>query len=467
MVDSARPKCAGPQMHQEVCICNGRSFQQPGRGMTILRPPFERNLPIPSEDITVLIPEARLHKRYRRLRIGMIALVSAGVLCFSAYVGSMRGSTTLHSGARTDSSGSTAILPVGTVINASTVTAIEMFSSNRGVAISTFWNKNFAKIEHSYVTTTTNGGKTWRISGVLPDRSWTPPYSGNSEFVFISPQEGYIAQTNPSDFLFTANGGRTWSKVAYSGLPTAMWLSNKTVVASFEICPAGWMGTDRCLTSLGAIRMGSLTVTGERQIPSLAANSIKVSEPIVGWSGSAGLAQDNTVLLATSNDGETWRSVTSPCPGGSGGTAQIVSNSRWVMLCGRGVGMMDSYLWLYKTNDSGRTWSLLAEASPSPAGPTKGNLGPFALNAFSVSSDGQLMWMDGGPGFIQQSTDGGLHWRTIGNGIIPGANDNITGPGFVSVGHEVWIPIVFGGLVRATTPISWRVLGESSFATSG
>jgi hypothetical protein len=435
--------------------------------MTILRPPFERNLPIPSEDITVLIPEARLHKRYRRLRIGMIALVSAAVLCFSAYVGLTRGPRIFRSSASTGSPDSAAILPVGTVINAASVTAIQMFSTFRGVAISTFWSNDFARIVHSYVTTTSNGGTTWRITGVLPDGSWTPPYSGNSEFAFVSPREGYISQTDPSDFLFTANGGRTWSKVAHSGFPTALWLSNDTVVASFEACPAGWMGTDKCLTSLGSIRMGSLTVTGERRIPSIPANSVKGSEPIVGWSGTTGVAQDNTVLLATTDAGRTWLPVTSPCPGGTGGTAQIVNSSRWVMLCGRGVGMMHSYLWLYKTDDAGRTWTLLAEASPSPTGPTKGNLGPFALNAFSVSSDGQSMWMDGGPGVIQQSIDGGLHWRIIGNGFIPGSNDNITGPGFVSIGHEVWIPIVYGGLVRAITPISWRVLGESSFATSG
>jgi len=42
--------------------------------------------------------------------------------------------------------------------------------------------------------------------------------------------------------------------------------------------------------------------------------------------------------------------------------------------------------------------------------------------------------------------DGGRKWQLA---DTIGAKTNITGPYFVSVGHEVWLPIYLGGLVRS------------------
>jgi photosystem II stability/assembly factor-like uncharacterized protein len=130
------------------------------------------------------------------------------------------------------------------------------------------------------------------------------------------------------------------------------------------------------------------------------------------------------------------------------------------MLCGQGVGMMKANNWLYNTADSGRTWTLVAKGS-ALRNVGADNIGPYAVNAFGVSGDGHEMWIDGGPGFLEVSSDGGRQWQFAGT---IGAKTNITGPYFVSVGHEVWLPIDFGGLVRAPSAASWKVLGESSFS---
>lgn len=411
------------------------------------------------EEIVVLFPEARVAQRRRWLRRGLIVLlVSAVILLVAIFVGGIgRRSTPPPAPSSALSQSSVTPLPVGTVINASSVVAIQMFSASKGVAIATNWNKNFTSVGNSYLTSTVNGGTSWRITGVLPTGSWNPIGQGTGLIAFVSPEEGYIEQPAPRGPLFTSDGGRTWKSVAFAGETTSLTLSHGRVIVSVERCPNG---SDPCVTRLGVFPLGSLTPSSDTVIPSLSDGSSNVPPQVLAMSGPTGLVAEGSTLIATSNSGASWRRVTNPCPGYAPGEAQLVSGSRWYMLCGRGVGMMKAYNWLYKTADSGRTWTLVAEGSPLRDVET-GNIGPYAVSAFGVSGDGREMWIDGGPGFLEVSSDGGRQWQFAGT---IGAKTNLTGPYFVSVGHEVWIPIEFGGLVRATNATSWKILGESSFS---
>lgn len=408
-----------------------------------------------------LIAEAHSLQRRLWLTAGALVLSVSTVVALSYFFIGGSGAPTATPRASTVTSTHSVVtpLPAGTVINASSVVAIQMFSSTRGVALSTFWNKGFDKIEHSYLTETTNGGLSWRITGVLPTGSSDQIGAGTGQLAFLSDRVGYIAQPASGGLLFTSNGGHTWQSFQFAGESTSLSLSRGDVVVSAERCPTGSASTDGCVIHLGIFPLGSLKPTSDTVIPSILAGSMKVTPRLLGLSGSIGLALEDSTLIATSDSGASWTRVTNPCPAEQPGKVQLASGSRWYMLCGRGVGMMKAYSWLYKTGDSGRTWTLVANGSPLH-NIGVGNIGPYSINAFGVSRDGQVMWIDGGPGFLEVSSDGGHQWQFAGT---IGAKINITGLYFVSVGHEVWMPIEFGGLVRATSASSWKILAQSSF----
>jgi hypothetical protein len=413
------------------------------------------------EEIVVLIPEARANRRRRWLRTGTIIVVTvAVVLLLSLYVGGV-GARPSPSPSPNSAPAKASIAPlaVGTMINASSVTAIQMFSASRGVAISTFWNKGFTSIDHSYLTTTVDGGTSWRITGVLPSGSWDPSVVGGEQFAFVSTREGYIEQPSPRTPLFTSNGGRTWQSVAFVGAPLAISIMNGKVELSAVRCPKGLGGTNRCATHVGIFALGALTPTSDTAIPSLVARSANETPQVLALSGPTGVALEGSTLIATSDWGASWRRVANPCSVEEPADVQLASVSRWFMLCGQGVGMEKANNWIYTTTDGGHTWTLVAKGSPL-RGVQDGNIGPYSVNAFGVSNDGRTMWIDGGPGFLEMSSDGGHQWHFAG---AIGAKTNLTGPYFDSVGDEVWMPILFGGLVRATSASSWKVVAASSF----
>ena len=443
--------------------------------MTLL---VEKRKQIPPEETTVLIPEARLRKRRRRLRIGVIVImVGAIVLLASIYVGGLGNRPLTHPSASTASSnGSVAVLPVGTIINASSVVAIQMFSPTRGVAISTFWSRSYQKIEHSYLTMTNNGGISWRVEGMLPTGTSSPNFSWNPLLAFFTPRMGYIATSSPRSFRFTSNGGRTWSNVAVPGIPTALWISSGQLLATSERC-SNMSGAPNCgATFLNVVRPGSLTASRDSRIPSvlpksnsLGTTSSAYPATVIAWHQSTGVMVENHLsslhgahLLATANSGVTWHPLINPCPQGGQPLGQAISDSDWYFMCSAGVGMNKATNWLYRTDNAGHTWTLLAQGSLF--GHNIGNIGVMSVSSFGVSKDGRYVWINGGPGFLEYSADGGRHWRFVGqHGLIPGAKTNILGPYFTSVGHDAWMPILFGGLARTTNGASWKVVGESSF----
>ncbi len=186
-----------------------------------------------------------------------------------------------------------------------------MFSASDGVAIATFWNKNFTSLRHSYLTTTVNGGTSWRITGVLPTGSWNPLRQGTALIAFASPLEGYIEQPAPRGPLFTADGGRTWKSVAFAGAITSLSLSHGRIIVSAARCHNG---SDTCTTRIGVIRPGSLTPTSDTVIPTLSDGS-KVPPEVLATLGPTVLALEGATLIATSDSGASWRRITNPCPG--------------------------------------------------------------------------------------------------------------------------------------------------------
>lgn len=439
--------------------------------MTLLA---EKKVKALAKETMDLIPEARLRKRRRRLRTGVILVIVSAVVTFASIdVGGLRSHTLPRSGAGAGSrKGSVSPLLEGTVINASSVTAIQMLSPTRGVAVSTFWSKRFSKVEHSYLTTTNDGGVSWRVGGLLPAGTSSPNFSWSPMIAFFTAHVGYVATSFPRTFYLTTNGGRTWSNVAVSGTPTALWASNGQLLVVTERC-SNYSTTPFCgATYLSSVHPGSIAAWSALRIPSVLPKTNSRGPTIsaypatvIAWHQSIGVAVENYLssqhgahLLATANSGTTWRPLINPCPQGGQPFAQAVSELHWYLMCSAGVGMGKAENWLYATTNAGLTWTLLAQGSLLASSPNIGGIGVMSVNSFGASTDGKYLWINGGPGFLQVSADGGRHWKFVGPGRF-GNTSNTIGLSFTSIGHEAWMPILRGGLVRTTDGVSWQVLG--------
>ncbi len=425
--------------------------------MTLIK---ERPKPKVNDPIEVLIPEARQRSRQRRLRAWSLVILAL-ILGLSAWVGSggLNSSTNRVSGGR-PTHRVIPVLAIGTVMKASSVVGLKMFTPSRGLAISTTWNASHQKAIQSYLTATKNAGDSWKIVGRLPMPMATPLMA------FISPTEGYVAgyQQANSSFL-TLNGGRTWTKVAVKGLATALSVSGNSVWVIAGDCPLKYQQGPWCATYLNVLAPGDLKPTAIRPItvndPQLRATIPKAPSTLaarfLARTGPQGAlvvegADGPNSILSTTDAGRSWRMVNNPCKSVFVGAAAAVTSSRWYLFCSLDGGMQQGTNLLYETWNGGTNWTLLAQGhiqGANTGGLTDGVMGNFATN-----STGSVLWYANIDGAINVSTDGGRNWLVNRKAIA-----SMWSPvGFVSVGSSAFEALSVGGLIRTTNGTTWAVV---------
>ena len=310
---------------------------------------------------------------------------------------------------------------------------------------------------------TTNGGATWRLrsklSYALATSAWAVPHLD-----FVSKNVGYT-DANVADgpasnqgVYVTDNGGVSWRRLIFAGYtPTfaTPTLSDPPVNESYQIsggiltlvtlrCTRHELNAEAgnwCPSYLDEFRVGAVRPFKVEAIPSMRALPSASARPesvrLIAATGSTsaivaiGDMEAPSPVLATSNGGSTWVTWSNPCShlrGTTGRRIQIpiqdlrITHTGWYLTCYQGGGMSQGTLFLGKSTNQGRSWSLLSQGSEgSSAGnvPFVGNVGDTDVEMW-VSNDGSTYWIWDrvNSGLIGYSSDGGRHWQSI---SIPGS----------------------------------------------
>ena len=209
----------------------------------------------------------------------------------------------------------------------------------------------------------------------------------------------------------TADGGRTWTRVAATRYPivsvTVFGTSDAWAVENETcayICPALLRSTDggRTWTDLGQVNVIS---------PSFVS-------PTVGFAVGYQRSETNAPLLATADGGRTWNEVSRPCgpntfPNWGDYPAFVSPTHGWILCDGQPSAGSQSRT-LLETTDGGGTWRSIAGAIGSQ--PSVGGLGTSGYpGALFFRPDGKG-WIGIGYAALEvtTSTDAGRHWHSGG-----------------------------------------------------
>ncbi len=302
------------------------------------------------------------------------------------------------------------------------IQAVDMLSSSLGYGVaddSTLGQKIILVLVR-----TTDGGSEWTIRGLLVPRN----SKGNSGYVntinFVNPRVGYVIGDfpGPDTILMTTNAGESWRTIRPPGTGASVIVSNSTVVAVTEVCPSHTKGTLLCPSRLTLYRAGATTPVKSDPIPEMGKYSQYDATPLAalsattyvmaeGKAGGGGLAASQSIL-ETTNAGSSWNQVSNPC--GTLGVQQLISTvpDQWLVSCFLGEGMNQGLARLYRTNDAGRTWTIVA--LDRGQGSSKGNIGNFGdeFTTLAFSRNDRVLFgtVGGARGGLQYSTDGGVNW---------------------------------------------------------
>lgn len=269
----------------------------------------------------------------------------------------------------------------------------------------------------------------WAVAMASPRLGWAVVGSGPSR---------RVAQT--------LDGGRTWRVRVHAALPVlALAAPDPRHVDLLEGCPGG-----ACRgAALYASADGGATWRLRWRSSSLAAYALSFPTPSAGYAvvgPPPGRPWGAYRLLASQDGGRRWDSRPLPaCVGGGGGGWAMAFDpaARGFLLCGGppSAGEQEKALW--RTDDGGRTWHLVAESVP-PGGPSR--VGPLPVAGYVHSVfflTPRLGWIGLVRGGLYRTDDGGRTFRPAAPPFPPAVAD-----GGASV---AFLPSGFGWLDEAGT----------------
>jgi hypothetical protein len=331
---------------------------------------------------------------------------------------------------------------------------IDMITSQIGFAI----GGSGSKVAKGYLLATADGGAKWSVRSELP---YGLPSSASSvpNLHFVSKEVGYTdanvagGPAANQSVNVTTNGGVSWRRLTFAGYtPTfaTPTLDDPSVNESYQIsggvltlvtlrCTQSELKVDAgnwCPSYLDEFHVGALRPFKVERIPSLHARPGSSPQPesvrLLAATGPSsaiialGDMEGAFPVLKTSDGGTRWSTWSNPCNdlrGSTGLTIQVpiqdlrIAPTGWYLTCYQGGGMSQGTIYLGKSSDRGRNWTLLSQGSEgATAGniPYVGNIGDTDVEMW-VSNDGSVLWAWDrfNRGLLRVSTDRGRRWVSI------------------------------------------------------
>jgi photosystem II stability/assembly factor-like uncharacterized protein len=293
------------------------------------------------------------------------------------------------------------------------------------------------------------------LAPTAPDAGRFSPAS----IAFFDARHGLIGGVSAGDGVIwrTIDGGRTYAKRL---LPTPGIVA-VTVIGLSEAWAAALCTSDAAVGCRSVLLHSADAGRTWAEISTVKLESISFVDPEHGWAIGQGI--DPAIgsltgsLVSTKDGGRHWvKLAADPCAGGWWAARSVVFTSLrdgWVG-CRGVIGAGWGPRAIAETINGGRTWRLVAAASP-----------PGGLQVGRISSDGYLTglamrssgigvyWAD--RGVTEKTADGGRLWSST----QPSGFDTVTVSSGWLLTDRDWLALVFDGSVGGNTP---QVLEEST-----
>jgi photosystem II stability/assembly factor-like uncharacterized protein len=213
---------------------------------------------------------------------------------------------------------------------------------------------------------------------------------------------------NLKSVLATADGGSSWNEIyeSPSAIRDLQFTSDKK----------GWaLEGGQIVTSEDGGHSWRIVVS---EVPAFDSIGLVAGNPT--WAAGSGR------LYSSPDHGSTWAQVASPCQQSSlSGFSFVTAKAGWVICTGdvKGIGWMDKQL--YKTEDAGLTWTLMAAGGYDVK---DGGLPGGYVGGLFFLDESHGWYSEVRHGVLYASTDGGRSWQEV-----PGLGGQaVTGIHFVS-----------------------------------
>ena len=312
----------------------------------------------------------------------------------------------------------------------------------------------------AYLIVTSDGGVTWSVTGTLPLRLSALDLV-TVDLAFENQRAGYLEMYDRAahrDIVyFTSDGGGRWTTVSMTGDPTSISVDGASLWVVTFVCTKPTQSPGDCPSRLLTYRFGTLGPASVVSVPVEPpaafpeATLLRRLGTTAGIFKVGGTTPGHHALVLTTDAGQSWRPIGNPCTTMSVDGLVVLGPGHWLLHCQQAGGMSNYSVRLYGTEDGGASWRLLAEHNVTQSLPDIGD--PASGGTFTISGNGQTLWVHNPVAGLSSSRDGGLDWKL--------AVTIATAPARLATAgtSDAWLAVPWKGLYFTTNATTWRLLG--------